>query len=245
MTRLLASVTSAAEAYIALAGGADIIDLKDPARGALGALAPQQIADTVQAVAGRRRVSATVGDPPYAPQALLKRITGTAAAGVDYVKIGIPPQLSAADWRALADAVRIAHPARLVAVLFADRDPDLSLIERLAGLRFGGVMLDTAAKQSGRLRDHVDDAVLRHFAERAHAVGLIAGLAGSLRCVDIPHLLPLGADYLGFRGALCAGSRREAELDAMRIADVRRAIATRGAAAVAPVEESSIADSRP
>ena len=38
MTALLASVRSVAEAELALAGGADVIDLKDPSQGALGAL---------------------------------------------------------------------------------------------------------------------------------------------------------------------------------------------------------------
>ena len=36
MTRLLVSVRSAEEAEIALAGGADVIDVKEPRRGALG-----------------------------------------------------------------------------------------------------------------------------------------------------------------------------------------------------------------
>lgn len=224
MTRLLASVTSAAEARIALAGGADIIDLKDPALGALGALPLQRITDAVRAVAGRRPVSATAGDPPYIGKQLLQTIAATAATGVDYVKIAITREFDGANQSMLAQIVNAARPAYVVAVLFADHDPDLSLIGPLVNAGFYGVMLDTAAKKNGRLRDHVDDAILQRFIERAHGAGLIAGLAGSLRLADIPHLLPLGPDYLGFRGALCASGRREAGLDATRIADVRRAI---------------------
>lgn len=224
MTRVLASATSAAEAQIALAGGADIIDLKDPASGALGALPPWQIADAVQTVAGRRPVSATVGDPPYVAEQLLRTIAATVAAGVYYVKIAITREFGDANRLMLARTINAARPARVVAVLFADRGPDLSLIGPLSDAGFHGVMLDTATKKNGRLRDHVNDVTLRRFIARAHAAGLIAGLAGSLRLADIPQLLPLGADYLGFRGALCAGGRREAGLDAARIADVRRAI---------------------
>lgn len=224
MTRLLASVTSAMEARIALAGGADIIDLKDPARGALGALPLQHIADAVRAVAGRRPVSATVGDPPYVTKQLLRTIAATVACSVDYVKIAITREFRNANRPMLAQTVNTARPARVVAVLFADHDPDLSLIGPLADTGFHAVMLDTAAKKNGRLCDHVDDDALQRFVERAHVAGLTAGLAGSLRSVDIPRLLPLGADYLGFRGALCTGGRREAGLDAMRIAEVRRTI---------------------
>ena len=43
MTRLLASVRDGAEAADALAAGAEIIDFKDPAHGALGALPPDEI----------------------------------------------------------------------------------------------------------------------------------------------------------------------------------------------------------
>ncbi|MEX0712176.1 MAG: (5-formylfuran-3-yl)methyl phosphate synthase, partial [Pirellulales bacterium] len=40
MTKLLVSVRSLAEARLALAAGVDLIDLKEPARGSLGALDP-------------------------------------------------------------------------------------------------------------------------------------------------------------------------------------------------------------
>ena len=51
MTGFLASVTSAAEAEIVLAAGADIIDLKDPHSGALGALPSPVTREAVRAVA--------------------------------------------------------------------------------------------------------------------------------------------------------------------------------------------------
>ncbi len=53
MTRLLVSVRSAAEAEIALVGGAALIDVKEPARGALGMADFQVIRDVITAVAGR------------------------------------------------------------------------------------------------------------------------------------------------------------------------------------------------
>jgi dihydroneopterin aldolase len=64
MTLFLASVRDAAEAEMALACGADIIDLKDPSQGALGAVSLDAIASTVRCVAGRAPVSATIGDLP-------------------------------------------------------------------------------------------------------------------------------------------------------------------------------------
>jgi len=57
MTRMLASVTGVEEAEIALSGGVDIVDLKDPAAGALGAVATDAVRRTVAFVAGRAETS--------------------------------------------------------------------------------------------------------------------------------------------------------------------------------------------
>ncbi len=53
MTLFLASVRDTAEAEMAIGAGADIIDLKDPGHGALGALAPDTIAACVRRIAAR------------------------------------------------------------------------------------------------------------------------------------------------------------------------------------------------
>ncbi len=54
MTLMLASVADAAEAEIAIIEGADIIDLKDPSQGPLGALSQAAVRAIVTAAAGRR-----------------------------------------------------------------------------------------------------------------------------------------------------------------------------------------------
>ncbi|HEY4171860.1 MAG TPA: (5-formylfuran-3-yl)methyl phosphate synthase, partial [Rhodopila sp.] len=85
MTRMLASVTGPEEAEIALTAGADIIDLKDPTRGALGAVATNVIQATVQSVRKRRLVSAVAGDLPMQPDLVAATVRDIAATGVDYV----------------------------------------------------------------------------------------------------------------------------------------------------------------
>ena len=62
MTLFLASVMSEGEVQIAISGGADLIDFKDPAKGALGALEPAILRSAVAFVAGRRPTSAVTGD---------------------------------------------------------------------------------------------------------------------------------------------------------------------------------------
>src|SRR5262245_65251917 len=69
MTLLLASVTGPEEAAVALAHGADIIDLKDASRGALGALDRDVLRATVAADSGKPPVSAVTGHLPPDPDA--------------------------------------------------------------------------------------------------------------------------------------------------------------------------------
>jgi uncharacterized protein (UPF0264 family) len=111
-----------------------------------------------------------------------------------------------------------------VAVLFADRWPYPGAPEALARAGFEGVMVDTADKSAGGLRRHLDEAALHGFLREAAAFGLFGGLAGSLARADIPALLALGPDVIGFRGALCAGGARTAGLDPAALRAVRAAI---------------------
>ena len=223
MTGFLASVTSIEEALLAVEGGADVIDLKDPALGALGALDACVASEIVSAIGGKRTLSATVGDfPSMDPREVLAAARRTAGLGVDFVKIGFFGTARDAECvRALAP---LAAQTRLVAVQFADLAPDPGLCERLTESQFAGVMLDTARKDGSGLRALLSDEQISRFVRRARALGLIAGLAGKLRLTDIGPLLELAPDYLGFRGALCAQHQRSAGLDAEVLRAVRLAI---------------------
>ncbi|HWH47288.1 MAG TPA: (5-formylfuran-3-yl)methyl phosphate synthase [Burkholderiales bacterium] len=223
MTAMLASVRTLDEALFALEAGADLIDLKEPSRGALGALDHAAVRVCVQAIGGRRPVSATIGDlPSMDPQEITAGVERMAATGVDYIKIGFFAHPRAFD---CANAlIALARKTRLVAVMFADETYDLALVDALAKAAFAGAMLDTAHKTGKALRDWRKEAELREFVKRARAHGLLTGLAGSLRKEDIAPLLAIEPDYLGFRGALCSRSKRNQNLDAEAFARIRSAI---------------------
>lgn len=244
MTKLLASVRTAAEAVVALVGGADIIDLKEPASGALGRLPDATIAAILRAIDGRRPTSATIGDVPLAPVPVVGAVGRMAATGVDIIKLGIFAGDAVATLSALARPAR--DGVRLVAVLFADRAPDLDLVERCADAGFYGVMLDTADKAAGPLTRHMSRNALARFVERARQRQLLVGLAGSLSAADVPGLLQLEPDYLGFRSALTSGGRA-GPLDAAAVARLRAVIssatATDGAQSAAPAAASASAAS--
>jgi dihydroneopterin aldolase len=217
---MLASVTGPAEAEIAIAGGADLIDLKDPSQGAFGALPVGVVGETVKIIAGRRPVSAVVGDIPMEPAALFEAASRMAETGVDYVKIGLlPSEAFAACIEALAP---LAAKVNLVAAFFADQGPvDLMALGLLARHGFKAAMLDTAEKGAGRLMTHLGIADLSRFVEACREASLLSGLAGALETPDIARLLLLQPGFLGFRSALCQAGRRTAGLDPEAVKIVR------------------------
>ncbi len=211
MTKMLASVRNRQEAEVALQIGADIIDLKEPTRGALGAVDTKDIVEIVAVVNGRRPTSAASGDLPMEAEVVRAKVEELAATGVDFVKIGFFPSERLVD---CATAVSgIATHQKLVAVLFADHVYPENVLDIFAQAGFHGVMIDTADKTKGRLLQHLSTDRLGTFVADCHARGLTAGLAGSLEAPDVPRLLAYNPDFIGFRGALCSNLERGAAID--------------------------------
>lgn len=221
MSGLLASVCSTDEAQLALRAYADIVDCKNPFEGALGALPPETIARIVRAVDGERATSATTGDDVRSPRRLIEAIHITADCGVDYIKFGLFDKASA---RPLIEALPdVAAEHALIAVCFADRYDPADMVDTLFESGIRGIMIDTADKGTGPLTSLWDLRRIAAFIDSVRNRGLLCGLAGRLGLDDIPGLLPLQADYLGFRSALCGGNRHHG-IDAAAAMRVRQAI---------------------
>lgn len=224
MTEMLASAKNRQEAEIVFHNGADIIDLKDPSNGALGAVELSKLLEVLDFISGRRPVSAACGDLPMEPETIRRKAEEIAATGVDYIKIGFFPfgQLSAC-----IEALRpLAQHKKLIAVLFADHRGEYAqdLPAKFAAAGFHGVMIDTADKSAGRLLDHMSPDQIGHFVRDCQEQGLMCGVAGSLEAPDVPRLLAFKPDFLGFRGALCAGLSRNSPVDAQATASIRALI---------------------
>jgi (5-formylfuran-3-yl)methyl phosphate synthase len=218
MTRMLASVANAAEAGVAVQLGADIIDLKDARRGALGAVSLDIARQSIAAVAGRSETSAALGDPPYNEEALLESARALAAMGVDHLKLAVDaPTLDR-----LGDSLsRLARDVALIGMIFADEKPDFTLLARLEKLGFKGAMLDTRDKTRGRLIAHLEIVHLSEFCTQCRELKMMSGLAGSLEAPDVPRLLLVRPDVLGFRGALCHARDRQGAIDPTAVVLIR------------------------
>ena len=215
--RLLVSVVSAEEVEAALAGGADIVDLKNPAEGSLGAPVPALVRAVRSRVASPVEVSVALGDAPHLPGTMALAAAGAAACGADYLKIGLfgsarPEQaleLLAAVRRAAAD---VNPRARLMAAAYADASRvgalppgELPSIARHAG--FHGVMLDTAVKDGVSTFTAMGEDGVADFLATARALGLVTAMAGALGPADLERARRLGADIVGVRGSACEGGR--------------------------------------
>ena len=219
--KLLVSVRSAEEAQAALAGGADLIDVKEPANGPLGAAHSSVI----------RRVVAVVG----------KRVPVSAALGEWWEWDGrhVPPGLAYAKW-GLARWARVRPGAlqeiRLmdcatypVLVGYADHvrvgGPDLDWLVSAAGVyKFPAFLLDTAVKDGTSLLDWVKPAALAALRFRLADIGVRLALAGSLTEASIRRLAPLEPDWFAVRGAACEGGRL-GRVSAHRVRDLRAIVA--------------------
>jgi (5-formylfuran-3-yl)methyl phosphate synthase len=214
--RLLVSVSSAAEAAEALAGGADVIDAKDPLAGALGAVSAEVLREINAIVAGRRLLTAALGDA--AGEAAIECAARTfAAAGAVLVKVGFAgidsarrvATLTAAGVRGAAAG---SGSAAVVAVAYADADrvgslAPAALVEVAARAGAAGVLLDTADKSGPGLRELVQPPALAAWVTEAHDAGLLVAVAGKLTAADLTFVRDAGADIAGVRGAACDGGR--------------------------------------
>lgn len=211
--RLLVSVKDAEEAMAALAGGADFIDAKDPAAGALGAVSLDVLRGIHSTVAGLKPVSAALGDA-IDEWSIERDARAYAHAGASLVKIGFAGISSGISVAALLDAAKrgAAGDAGVIAVAYADAEraasphPDL-ILEAAAAACVEGVLLDTADKHGPGLRLLMAAATLRAWVTVAHEAGLLVALAGKLTADDLEWVRDAGPDIAGVRGAACTGGR--------------------------------------
>jgi uncharacterized protein (UPF0264 family) len=209
---LLVSVASPADAAAALAGGADLIDAKDPAAGALGAVSLPMLREIHAMVAGARPVTAALGDADDEEE-VERAAREFAATGALFLKVGFARIGRPARARELAAAaVRGAGDRGVVAVAYADAAgagslTPAALLEVAAHVEAHGLLLDTADKSGPGLCALLSPPVLARLAAEAHAAGMFIAMAGKLEANDLLVLRDAGADIVGVRGAACVGGR--------------------------------------
>ncbi len=216
--RLLVSPRDGAEAVEAVEGGADIIDVKNPDEGSLGANYPWIISEIQGVVPQEREVSAALGDFPYLPATASLAARGAALLEVDYVKIGLYGAKNLSQGLDIASSVvksvrECNAGVKVVVAGYADYKliGSVSPVDVLeASFKAGAdvYMLDTALKDGRNLFDHLSCRDLARLTGIAHERGLLVAVGGSLGEADIKTLIDAGIDILGVRGAVCSQGDR-------------------------------------
>ena len=227
--QLLVSVRSPEEAEEAIAGGADLIDVKEPDRGSLGRADDSAVRAIREQVVGRRPVSAAMGE--------LVDFAGSPPVGCAFLKWGLAGIGS--DWRDRLDAAHAqCGDADPVTVGYADWQcagaPDIDEVIAHACARRGSILLiDTHCKDAnfqGRrptLLDWLPLPWLTAILDRCRRSEVRVALAGCLGYAEIEAVRLLRPDWIAVRGLACAGESRTRIVSRERVRNIRAAIVGR------------------
>ncbi len=214
--RLLVSVRDAEDAAAAVAGGAEIIDAKDPASASsIGAVRPAILDAIRDAVPSTIRLSAALGDVRTRDE--VERAFAAIRVPLAYVKLGFRGLADTADVALLLrEAVRCAGelPSRpaVIGVGYADAArlgavSPLDLPALLYQCGADGLLIDTAHKDGGSTFQVSAPLVLDLISARCEAEELTLAVGGGLGLDDVDRASAFGATIFGVRGAVCEGGR--------------------------------------
>lgn len=221
---LLISVRGPKEALAAAKGGAGIADVEYPIS-ALGTPYPLNIAAVRnklnRAHYSKVQVSTNIGEVQSVRASACQAVLGVAVAGADLIKFGLAEQSLDAALYLASSVVCTVHslsPKRkkLYPAVFVDEDMcrfldpfrDSPKLAQKSGA--DGVLIDTFNKLIGKgLLDYCNLQDIKTFAQRMHAIGKEAWIAGSITKDQLPELWQTGVDVICLRGAACSQDKGE------------------------------------
>lgn len=226
--KLLVSPISIKEVELVLTEPPDIIDIKNPAEGSLGANFPWVISDARKKIdeynskssGSEIKLSAAIGDFPDLPGSASLAALGAAFSGANYVKIGLmgPTEEETAMQMAKTVVKSVKDHDSAVKVVIAgygdsrtiNASVDPMLIPRITAHAGADVaMLDTAVKNGRSIFEHLTEKQLRSFAKNCTELGLESALAGSLKLSDLEQLKSINPTIIGVRSMVCENFDRE------------------------------------
>lgn len=216
--QLLVSAINLKEAKEATLGGADILDVKNPKEGSLGASFSWIIKEISDFAKDKIIVSSTIGDVPYKPGTVSLAALGSAVSGSNYVKVGLYGTKNYEEALEVMNAVvktvnDYDENITVVACGYADAYRVGSILpEEIPDVAKDSnsdvAMLDTFIKDGKRLTDHISSNQLEEFVQKSHEYNLKVALAGSVNKTDVSLLKNIGCDIMGVRGCVCTDGDR-------------------------------------
>ncbi|WP_422926378.1 (5-formylfuran-3-yl)methyl phosphate synthase [Singulisphaera sp. PoT] len=211
------SVRSAVEAITALRGGAAVIDVKEPDRGALGRADASVWREVRRVLPAHVPLSVALGELAEWDASI--GLNRDDFRGIEYRKLGLAGSHRgwARQWAALRKS--LGPGPSWVAVVYADwrrafaPHPDEILDEAVAIPDCSAVLVDTWIKDES---NPLDESWLP-WIDRARASGKKVVLAGGLDEAGMKRLAFLQPDLFAVRGAACQGEDRRGSVNADRV----------------------------
>ncbi|MGP3667927.1 MAG: (5-formylfuran-3-yl)methyl phosphate synthase [Candidatus Bathyarchaeota archaeon] len=225
--KLLVSVVNADEALKAFRGKADIVDVKNPFEGSLGAPKPGVVVAVRKVLPKNVEVSVAVGDVPNLPGTISLAVFGVACLNVDYVKVGVYGSRNLEEayilGKSVVDAGKMLNgKVKVVLTSYADysRAGCLSpedILQAAHKVEADILMIDTKIKDGKNSFTFLSEDRVKKLCSEAHDRGLRFALAGSLSLTDVEKAFRCNVDILGFRGAVCSGDRVNGRVDEKKV----------------------------
>ncbi len=227
---LMVSVQNLAEAYEAVKGNADIVDVKNLDEVFIGSNYPPVIKEVRASLPRHIHVSVTLGAVPNQTGTVALAVYGAAALEATSVKVGFVNST-------YKDALHILKESRkalegfdtkLIAATFADShlyngiEPDC--VVKLADEGGSdGILIDTLTKDGRNLFDFIGEERLKELTDQAKDLGLSTALSGALRVNNFDVLSRINPDIVGVRGAVCGGGDRyKGRVSSEAVANVKK-----------------------
>jgi len=213
---LLVSVRSDEEATEAIAGGATIIDVKEPLHGSLGCASPDVIAKVAGVVGQDRPWTMACGELRDGGSFILEHLRRTlamlpaSAVPPAAVKIGLAG-MAGADWRRDVQTLFSELPLgpERVIVAYADWASVMAptpeeVIQAAVSNGCATLLIDTADKSARGLLSLAPAGQVGGWLSLARREGLQVALAGRITIDEIDAAVALRPDVVALRSAVCS-----------------------------------------
>jgi len=231
---LMVSVQNLAEALEALAGGADIVDVKNLQEALVGSAHPHVVRAVREAIPLERHASVTLGVVPNQVGTVAMAVYTAGVLKATSVKVGFMKTEYAAAVETLLACRKALEgfETKLIGSLFADNPlydglDAHNMVQLAKDGDCDGWLIDTLTKDGRNLFDFIREDELREMVFAGKEIGMSTALSGHLRIQDLDELARINPDIVGVRGAVCQKGERTSGVHRDAVAEFRRQLLMR------------------
>lgn len=198
----------------------DILDLKDPDKGAIGSWETKNLKKIIGKFGNKIKISATLGDEDKVYK-ILNKLKLFDSLKLDYIKFGIFTN-DARQLTFLLNSIKKRNfKTELVPVIFIENDFLRNFIgeniKEFKKFGYNFLLLDTYSKDAGNIFEICSEDYLKVLLNQSSLNNLNIGLAGKLNLSNVSQLTELQPKIVGFRSAVCVDENRKKEVSISKL----------------------------